>query len=76
MPFSRLFACADGIDWVLMAVGSIAAAAHGMALVVYLHFFGKAINLLSSQQLDPPMHGKDDELFHEFKQVSLGLGGL
>jgi len=44
--------------------------------VVYLHFFGKAINLLSSQRVDSPMPGKDDELFHEFKQVSLGLGIL
>lgn len=49
VPFSRLFACADELDWVLMVVGAVAAAAHGMALVVYLHFFGRAINLLDSQ---------------------------
>uniref|UniRef100_A0A1D1Y6G8 ABC transporter B family member 20 n=1 Tax=Anthurium amnicola TaxID=1678845 RepID=A0A1D1Y6G8_9ARAE len=64
VPFSRLFACADRWDWVLMAVGSLAAAAHGMALVVYLHFFGKVINfsLVVSDQR---------ELFDEFKKHSL-----
>lgn len=72
VPFLRLFACADGLDWALMAVGSVAAAAHGMALVVYLHFFGKAINLLSSQHA---IHGDDDELFHKFKEVSLVIFG-
>ncbi|KAJ6432714.1 hypothetical protein OIU84_019871 [Salix udensis] len=46
VPFSRLFACADKLDWGLMIVGSLAAAAHGTALVVYLHFFGKIIGVL------------------------------
>lgn len=41
VPFLRLFACADGLDCILMIVGSLAAAAHGAALVVYLHFFWK-----------------------------------
>ncbi|KAF3776417.1 hypothetical protein EJ110_NYTH40143 [Nymphaea thermarum] len=66
VPFSRLFACADGFDWVLMIVGSLAAAAHGAALVVYLHFFGKVINLLRIDHLPP------DQLFDEFKkQIAL-----
>ncbi|KMT17515.1 hypothetical protein BVRB_2g037180 [Beta vulgaris subsp. vulgaris] len=47
VPFSRLFACADRLDWFLMALGSIAAAAHGTALVVYLHYFAEIIQLLS-----------------------------
>ncbi|KAF9676782.1 hypothetical protein SADUNF_Sadunf08G0038800 [Salix dunnii] len=46
VPFSRLFACADRLDWGLMIVGSLAAAAHGTALVVYLHYFGKIIGVL------------------------------
>ncbi|GMN57287.1 hypothetical protein TIFTF001_026389 [Ficus carica] len=46
VPFSRLFACADRLDWVLMFVGSLAAAAHGAALVVYLHFFAKIVQVL------------------------------
>ncbi|KAJ6429083.1 hypothetical protein OIU84_020676 [Salix udensis] len=46
VPFSRLFTCADRLDWGLMIVGSLAAAAHGTALVVYLHYFGKIIGVL------------------------------
>ncbi|XP_026412562.1 ABC transporter B family member 20-like [Papaver somniferum] len=47
VPFSRLFVYADTFDWFLMVFGSVAAAAHGIALVVYLHFFGKVIHLMS-----------------------------
>lgn len=47
VPFSGLFACADRLDWALMCVGSLAAAAHGTALVVYLHYFAKIVHLLS-----------------------------
>ncbi|KAD2805011.1 hypothetical protein E3N88_38388 [Mikania micrantha] len=72
VPFSRLFACADRLDWVLMVVGSVAAAAHGTALVIYLHYFAKIIQLLS--------HGDDslDFLFHRFKELALTLvaGGV
>ncbi|KAL5716910.1 ABC-type xenobiotic transporter [Ranunculus cassubicifolius] len=70
VPFSRLFACADTFDWVLMVVGSVAAAAHGTALVVYLHFFGKIIHFMSltnSNQLT------SDQLFHKFGQHSLQI---
>jgi ATP-binding cassette subfamily B (MDR/TAP) protein 1 len=61
VPFSRLFACADRLDWGLMIVGSLAAAAHGTALVVYLHFFGKIIGVLGI----PP-----GERFDRFTHVS------
>ncbi|KAI9076348.1 hypothetical protein K1719_041711 [Acacia pycnantha] len=33
VPFSRLFVCADRLDWTLMVVGSLAAAAHGTTLL-------------------------------------------
>lgn len=69
-PFSRLFECADRLDWVLIVAGSVAAAVHGVALVVYLHFFGKAVNLLDSERLVSALHGKDDELLEKFKEVS------
>ncbi|PON75315.1 ABC transporter [Parasponia andersonii] len=46
VPFSGLFACADRFDWALMFIGSFAAAAHGAALVVYLHYFAKIIQVL------------------------------
>lgn len=64
VPFLRLFACADGLDCILMIVGSLAAAAHGAALVVYLHFIGKIINLLSFQS-------SQENLFHEFTKHAL-----
>ncbi|KAK8928800.1 ABC transporter B family member 20 [Platanthera zijinensis] len=67
VPFSRLFAYADGFDWFLMAVGALAAVAHGMALVVYLHFFGKSINLLNSNNLQK----SNAEIFHQFKQHAM-----
>jgi len=65
VPFLRLFACADGLDCILMIVGSLAAAAHGAALVVYLHFIGKVINLLTLHH--SPI--SSEELFHEFTKV-------
>ncbi|XP_076888466.1 ABC transporter B family member 6-like [Bidens hawaiensis] len=67
VPFSRLFACADRLDWALMVVGSVAAAVHGTALVVYLHYFAKIIQLLSHQNEDP------DVLFDRFKELALTL---
>lgn len=65
VPFSRLFACADRLDWVLMFVGSLAAAAHGTALVVYLHYFAKIVHLLRFNGSDV----SDKEIFHEFTKV-------
>lgn len=47
VPFSQLFACADCFDWVLMILGSVAAAAHGSALIVYLHYFAKIVEVLA-----------------------------
>ncbi|KAF5178988.1 Abc transporter b family protein [Thalictrum thalictroides] len=69
VPFSRLFACADTFDWILMAIGSTAAAAHGTALVVYLHFFGQIIHLLSFQ--DPSQSSQ--QLFDKFGQRALQI---
>ncbi|GER26259.1 ABC transporter family protein [Striga asiatica] len=67
VPFSRLFACADNFDWFLMFVGSVAAAAHGTALVVYLHYFAKIVQLLRFHGSDR----SDDRLFHEFTELTL-----
>lgn len=67
VPFSRLFACADQLDWVLMFVGAIAAAAHGTALVVYLHYFAKIVQLLR--------HGSEpaDALFDKFTELAVTI---
>ncbi|GAB2276653.1 ABC transporter B member 20 [Dionaea muscipula] len=69
VPFSRLFDCADRLDWVLMAIGAIAAAAHGTALVMYLHYFSKIVQLLRFH------HGGADgsELFHKFNELVLAI---
>ncbi|KAK9684161.1 hypothetical protein RND81_10G190600 [Saponaria officinalis] len=67
VPFSRLFACADRLDWVLMGVGSVAAAAHGAALVVYLHYFAKIIQLLSHKE------DTDHELYSRFLELALRI---
>ncbi|KAG6402168.1 hypothetical protein SASPL_139043 [Salvia splendens] len=66
VPFSQLFACADQLDWALMFVGSLAAAAHGTALVVYLHYFAKIIQLLRYD-------GYSDDLFDRFTELSLSI---
>ncbi|KAK9283884.1 hypothetical protein L1049_012139 [Liquidambar formosana] len=68
VPFSRLFACADRLDWGLMVVGSLAAAAHGTALVVYLHYFARIIQVLS---LGP--EGKPEEVFRRFTELAQSI---
>ncbi|KAL9265033.1 ABC transporter B family member 20-like protein, partial [Drosera capensis] len=67
VPFSRLFACADRIDWVLMSVGSVAAAAHGTALVLYLHYFAKILGLLSEHWRG----GDEAKLMNRFNELVL-----
>lgn len=67
VPFSRLFACADRLDWALMIVGSLAAAAHGTALVVYLHYFAKIIHVL---KIGPD---KTEEQFEKFREHTLTI---
>ncbi|KAM7272037.1 hypothetical protein ACFE04_031251 [Oxalis oulophora] len=72
VPFSKLFVCADRLDWGLMIVGSIAAAAHGTALVVYLHYFAKVVHVLKIGE------GLGDEerinmQFHRFKELALAI---
>ncbi|CAL5365799.1 unnamed protein product [Camellia sinensis] len=72
VPFSRLFACADRLDWVLMVVGSLAAAAHGTALVVYLHYFAKIIHLLVRDNPDT-RDAQRHLLFDEFTELTLTI---
>ncbi|KAI4348113.1 hypothetical protein L6164_008874 [Bauhinia variegata] len=65
VPFSQLFVCADRLDWVLMIVGSLAAAAHGTALVVYLHYFAKIIQVLRMRP------DQSQEQFDRFMELAL-----
>ncbi|KAI3514196.1 hypothetical protein L1887_12515 [Cichorium endivia] len=64
VPFLALFACADGLDFLLITLGSLGAVVHGASLVVYLHLFGKIIHLLS-------LRSNADELFDHFSQYAL-----
>ncbi|TXG49709.1 hypothetical protein EZV62_025584 [Acer yangbiense] len=76
VPFSGLFACADRFDWVLMIVGSLAAAAHGTALVVYLHYFAKVIEVLRIGQSSNPSAGIGNpsaEQYQRFKELALSI---
>ncbi|KAJ7975859.1 ABC transporter B family protein [Quillaja saponaria] len=73
VPFSRLFACADRLDWVLMVVGSLAAAAHGTALVVYLHYFAKIIQMLRIAPGPGPGPDRSEEQFKRFTELALTI---
>lgn len=68
VPIWGFFACADWIDWVLMIAGSLAAAAHGVAIVMYVHVFGKILELLIFDHSQT-----SDELFDKFTQVFIKL---
>ncbi|OEL12840.1 ABC transporter B family member 20 [Dichanthelium oligosanthes] len=76
VSFWRLFEFADGVDWALMAVGALAAAAHGAALVVYLHYFGRALDLLDSERAGSALNGQSHELLHRFKEDGLVSNSL
>ncbi|KEH21893.1 putative xenobiotic-transporting ATPase [Medicago truncatula] len=69
VPFSKLFTCADRFDWFLMAVGSVAAAAHGTALVVYLHYFAKIIHVLAMDDRQV----NSQERFDRFAELALTI---
>ncbi|KAK8502122.1 hypothetical protein V6N13_038629 [Hibiscus sabdariffa] len=72
VPFSRLFACADRLDWALMIVGSLAAAAHGTALVVYLHYFARIIHVLGIGSSVPEPERLDAQ-FERFTELALTI---
>ncbi|XVF83568.1 hypothetical protein PTKIN_Ptkin16aG0499700 [Pterospermum kingtungense] len=72
VPFSRLFACADKLDWALMIVGSLAAAAHGTALVVYLHYFAKIVHVLGIEAPEREPQRLDDQ-YDRFIELSLTI---
>jgi ATP-binding cassette subfamily B (MDR/TAP) protein 1 len=71
VPFSQLFACADRFDWVLMVFGSVAAAAHGTALIVYLHYFAKIVQVLAFPTDSD--HLISDDQFNRLLELSLTI---
>ncbi|KAK1284857.1 ABC transporter B family member 2 [Acorus calamus] len=53
VPFLKLFAFADSLDYLLMTVGSIGACVHGASVPVFFIFFGKLINIIGIAYLFP-----------------------
>uniref|UniRef100_A0A0D3F972 MDR-like ABC transporter n=1 Tax=Oryza barthii TaxID=65489 RepID=A0A0D3F972_9ORYZ len=53
VPFLKLFSFADRWDYMLMAVGSLGACAHGASVPVFFIFFGKLINIIGLAYLFP-----------------------
>lgn len=46
--FKELFRFADGLDYILMAIGSVGAVVHGCSLPVFLRFFADLVNSFGS----------------------------
>uniref|UniRef100_N1R508 ABC transporter B family member 2 n=1 Tax=Aegilops tauschii TaxID=37682 RepID=N1R508_AEGTA len=55
VPFLKLFSFADRWDYLLMAVGSVGACAHGASVPVFFIFFGKLINIIGIASFFPAM---------------------
>ncbi|XP_072962777.1 ABC transporter B family member 2-like [Typha angustifolia] len=53
VPFLKLFSFADKWDYLLMAIGSIGACAHGASVPVFFIYFGKLINIIGIAYLFP-----------------------
>lgn len=53
IPFLQLFAYADSLDYLLMALGSVGAIVHGLALPMFFLFFGKLLNGFGSNRNNP-----------------------
>ncbi|XP_077237647.1 ABC transporter B family member 2-like [Tasmannia lanceolata] len=53
VPFFKLFYFADFNDYILMAIGTLAACVHGASVPVFFIFFGKLINIIGIAYLFP-----------------------
>ncbi|ONK55458.1 uncharacterized protein A4U43_UnF2940 [Asparagus officinalis] len=53
VKFAELFRFADGVDLVLMGIGTVGAVVHGCALPVFLRFFADLVDSFGSNADDP-----------------------
>ncbi|KAJ0966591.1 hypothetical protein J5N97_023508 [Dioscorea zingiberensis] len=51
--FAELLRFADGLDWVLMAIGTLGAVIHGCSLPVFFRFFADLVHSFGSNSDDP-----------------------
>lgn len=58
VAFGELFRFADGLDYVLMTIGSLGAIVHGCSLPLFLRFFADLVNSFGSNanNMDKMMH--------------------
>ena len=59
VPLYQLFSFADGVDYVLMILGTIGACVHGASIPVFFIFFGKLINAFGSHASEPHVMAKE-----------------
>lgn len=52
VAFGELFRFADGLDYVLMGIGSVGALVHGCSLPLFLRFFADLVNSFGSYAND------------------------
>ncbi|XP_050381608.1 ABC transporter B family member 1 [Argentina anserina] len=51
--FGQVFRFADGLDYVLMGIGSVGAIVHGCSLPIFLRFFADLVNSFGANANDP-----------------------
>lgn len=59
IPLYQLFSFADGLDYVLMIMGTIGACVHGASIPIFFIFFGKLINAFGSHASEPHVMAKE-----------------
>jgi ATP-binding cassette subfamily B (MDR/TAP) protein 1 len=55
----QLFSFADGLDYLLMLLGTLGACVHGAAIPVFFIFFGKLIDAFGAHAGDPDAMAKE-----------------
>ncbi|KAM0941978.1 putative ABC-type xenobiotic transporter [Dioscorea sansibarensis] len=53
VAFAQLFRFADGLDWVLMAIGTVGAIIHGSSLPIFFRFFADLVHSFGSNYDNP-----------------------
>ncbi|KAH7281015.1 hypothetical protein KP509_36G025500 [Ceratopteris richardii] len=76
IPVYKLFSFADKLDYLIMLIGSLGAAAHGAAVPVFFIFFGKLIDTMGSANSTTKSQLSLEVAKYSLDFVYLGLGVL